>query len=104
MSLHEAGEALLRDLSGQHQALVDAAVEGRTWWLQQWPDGAQLMLCLLAQDVQEAVHETDPMWPLCPEHKDHPLLVEPDLGTDPFWVCTRSGLPVAAVGSLVRQP
>jgi hypothetical protein len=51
--------------------------------------------------VQEAVHAThDPDWPLCPEHGDHALFVEPDLGTDPFWVCHRSGLPVAQVGEL----
>jgi hypothetical protein len=80
-------------------------VEGRRWWVDQWPDGAAHVLCLLAQDVQEAVHETrDPLWPLCPEHPDHPLLVEPDLGPDPFWVCHRTGLPVAPVGSLPHHP
>ena len=26
--------------------------------------------------------------------------VEPDMGPDPFWCCLRTGLPVAAVGSL----
>lgn len=99
-----ARDAVLRDLDGRHASLVDAAVEQRRWWLQQWEDGAQFVLCLLAQDVQEAVHEADPTWPLCPEHTDHALLIEPDLGTDPFWVCPRSGLPVAAVGSLAHQP
>lgn len=103
MSLDLARAALLRDLDGRYADLLEAAVEDRQWWLAQWEDGAQFVTCLLAQDVQEAVHETDPTWPLCPEHHDHPLLVEPDLGTDPFWVCSRSGLPVAAVGSLVRQ-
>lgn len=104
MTLEDAREAVLRDLDRKHEGLVQAAVEQRTWWLSQWPDGSPFVLCLLAQDVQEAVHSDDPMWPLCPDHRDHPLLVEPDLGTDPFWVCTRSGLPVAAVGSLVTQP
>lgn len=46
------------------------------------------------------MQETDRLWPSCPEHPDHALVVEPDLGTDPFWVCERSGLPVAPVGSL----
>ena len=102
MSLEEAAAALTRDLADP--ALVARCVDGRRWWLQEWPDGAPFLLCLLAQDVQEAVHEQDPLWPLCPEHRDHALLVEPDLGPDPFWVCPRSGLPVAPVGSLVRQP
>jgi hypothetical protein len=76
-------------------------VAGRRWWLAEWPDGAPHLLCLLAQDLQDVVHErSDPLWPLCAEHGDHPLLVEPDLGPDPFWVCHRTGLPVAAVGSL----
>jgi hypothetical protein len=84
---------------------LDAAVASRTWWLEQWPDGARHVLGLLAQDVQEAVHEHDPSWPpcteaTCPAVGGHPLLVEPDLGPDPFWTCHRTGLPVAAVGRL----
>ena len=87
---------MLRDLDGKHVDLVDQAVEQRRWWLSQWEDGAPFILCLLAQDVQESVHELDPMWPLCSEHQeaehqDHCLLVEPDLGTDPFWVCPPVG-------------
>ena len=98
--LADAGATLLRDCPA-HPDLVDKAVEARRWWLEQWPDGAAYVLCLLAQDVQEAVHAAaDPDWPLCPEHRDHALFVEPDLGPDPFWVCHRTGLPVAAVGSL----
>ncbi len=96
--LTEAAAAVRRD--GGPDDLVDQALVHRTWWLQQWPDGAPHVLGLLAQDVQEAVHVADPLWPPCPEHRDHPLFVEPDLGPDPFWVCHRSGLPVAAVGSL----
>lgn len=99
-ALVEAATAVSRDLGDRHRDLVDAAVEHRRWWVEQWPDGAELLLCLIAQDVQEAVNEGDPMWPLCGEHLDHRLTVEPDLGPDPFWVCERSGLPVAPVGSL----
>ncbi len=81
--------------------VLDTAAAHRGWWLEQWPDGAELVTCLLAQDVQEAMHEAfDRQWPSCPEHWDHPLFIEPDLGTDPFWVCARSGLPVSQVGSL----
>ena len=102
--LEDAHTALLRD-APSYADLVDAAVEGRRWWLTEWPDGERYVLCLVAQDVQEAVHESrDPLWPVCPEHLDHPLLIEPDLGPDPFWVCHRTGLPVASVGSLPHHP
>lgn len=102
MSLEQAREAVRRDLADpRRDDLLDSCVEQRRWWVEQWADGAAYLPCLLAQDVQEAVHETDdPSWPLCPECLDHPLVIEPDLGTDPFWVCERSGLPVAPVGSL----
>jgi hypothetical protein len=98
--MEEARAAVLRDLEGRHEDVVDACVTERRWWLEQWPDGEQYLTCLLAQDVQEGLQPLDPTWPLCPEHRDHRLYVEPDLGTDPFWVCEVSGLPVAAVGSL----
>lgn len=98
--LDEAGEALTRDAPA-YAELVLRAVENRRWWLREWPDGAPHVLSLLAQDVQDLVHETaDVLWPVCTEHRDHPLLIEPDLGPDPFWVCHRTGLPVAPVGSL----
>ena len=96
----EARDALLHDL-GQVE-VIEACLQGRRWWVEQWPEGEQFLVCLLAQDVQEAIREDDPTWPLCPEHQDHPLFVEPDLGTDPFWVCEKSGLPVAPVGRLSR--
>ena len=81
--------------------MLGAAVAERRWWVGAWPAGAEHVLGLVAQDVQEAVHESiDPDWPTCPEHRDHALFVEPDLGPDPFWVCYRTGLPIAAVGRL----
>ncbi len=99
-ALAAAAVAVERDLAGRHPGAVEAAVAERRWWVEQWPEGAPFLTCLVAQDVQEAVNATDPSWPLCPEHTDHRLVVEPDLGTDPFWVCERSGLPVASVGGL----
>ena len=100
-ALDDAATAVRRDLADpRREELLLACAEERRWWLEQWPDGAPYLLCLLAQDVQEAVQQVDRSWPLCPEHGDHALVVEPDLGTDPFWVCERSGLPVAPVGSL----
>ena len=99
--LDAAAAVLSADLSAPlHRAALHEALPHRRWWLEQWPDGAPHLLGLLAQDVQEAVHERDRLWPVCPEHADHSLLVEPDLGPDPFWVCPRTGLPVAPVGSL----
>jgi hypothetical protein len=80
---------------------LDDSLAHRRWWLSEWPAGAAFVRGLVAQDVQDALHETlDPSWPCCFEHEDHPLLVEPDLGPDPFWVCHRTGLPVAPVGEL----
>jgi hypothetical protein len=103
-ALAQARAALLQD-APSYADLVEQAVDGRRWWLEEWPDGAPHLLCLVAQDLQEAVHQTrEPLWPQCQEHQDHPLLVEPDLGPDPFWVCHRTGLPVAPVGSLPHHP
>lgn len=100
-ALGVAREAVLRDLPPPYAELLELALAYRGWWLAQWPDGAEHVLGLLAQDVQEAIHAGyDPDWPRCPEHRDHALFVEPDLGPDPFWVCHRTGLPVASVGSL----
>lgn len=105
--LAAAVEAARRDLeaSGRWDAAaadaLAAATTERSWWLAQWPQGAEHLEGLLAQDMQEWVHDNvDHDWPQCPEHHDHALFVEPDLGPDPFWVCHRTGLPVAAVGSL----
>ena len=105
-ALTAAAEALRRDLSvSTYDGAVAASVEQRAWWLREWEAGAPYVLGLLAQDVQEAVHLDDPTWPLCietscPARLSHPLFVEPDLGPDPFWTCRRTGLPVAAVGTL----
>lgn len=104
--LTEAAQAVRRDLpSPAYDGALVAAVAHRTWWLSQWQDGAAYVLGLLAQDLQEAVHADDPLWPACtetscPERHGHALFVEPDLGADPFWTCHRTGLPVAPVGAL----
>jgi hypothetical protein len=105
--LAEAAAAARRDLEATLRwdvaasAALDTALEQRAWWLSQWPGGGEHLQGLVAQDVQEWMHDNvDHDWPLCPEHRDHALFVEPDLGPDPFWVCHRTGLPVAAVGDL----
>ena len=107
-AVREARVAVARDVGdARWEDALDTAVAHRTWWLEQWPDGAPHVLGLLAQDVQEAVHGRDPLWPPCPEPTcaemgRHALFVEPDLGPDPFWTCHITGLPVAPVGSLPR--
>jgi hypothetical protein len=101
LSLRDAAAAVEHDLHGRYAAELAAALPARQWWLEQWPAGGEHLAGLLAQDVQEAVHHRhDPLWPLCPTCRDHALFVEPDLGPDPFWVCHRTGLPVAQVGCL----
>ena len=80
MSLEDARAAVERDLGPAYADVVPPAVEHRRWWLEQWPDGTPLVLCLLAQDVQEAVHLRNPLWPTCsepscPEVGRHPLFV-----------------------------
>lgn len=103
--LAQARAALTRDTRGRWPEELDRALAHRRWWLDQWADGAPHVLGLVAQDVQESVHEADPLWPpcsetSCPQRGAHPLYVEPDLGPDPFWTCTETGLPVARVGQL----
>ena len=105
-AVEQARADVARDLGvDPHHPVIETAAQHRAWWLAQWPDGAPHVLGLLAQDVQEAVNERDPVWPVCteptcPAKGGHALYVEPDLGPDPFWTCHRTGLPVAAVGSL----
>ena len=106
-ALQAAYDAVQHDLqatgswdAATEELLADSA-RHREWWLGQWPEGAAFVTGLLAQDVQERVHEArNRQWPVCPEHADHPLFVEPDLGADAFWVCHRTGLPCAPIGCL----
>lgn len=80
---------------------LEESLAHRQWWVSAWPEGADHLPGLVAQDVQEAVQaQLDAHWPPCPEHRDHALFVEPDLGPDAFWVCHRTGLPVATIGGL----
>lgn len=101
MTLAAARDLVAHDLHGRLDEHLDEAVAYRAWWLEQWPEGDPYVPGLLAQDVQEAVHaREDPVWPRCRTCGDHALFVEPDLGTDAFWICHRSGLPIAEVGRL----
>ena len=85
---------------------VDEVLASRRWWVEQWPEGAPYVACLVAQDVQEALLESVGRWPLCGHDHDpdevapHELRVTPDLGEDPHWVCEEGGAVVARVGGL----
>lgn len=106
-ALHGARALVLADLTARDVAgpavvsLVEDAVVQRRWWLDQWPDGAAFVPGLIAQDVQDALMETYGRWPLCPYCEEpHALVVEPELGPDPHWVCEVRGEAVAPVGEL----
>ena len=108
--LHSARALVLADLAASDindaavVSLVEDAVAHRRWWVEQWPEGAEFLAGLVAQDVQDALMERHGRWPLCPLHKDsgdpHPLQVEPELGPDPHWVCGREARVLAPIGAL----
>ena len=108
-ALHAARALVLADLVAGEAAeadvvsLVEESVIQRRWWVEQWPQGADYVAGLVAQDVQDALLDRYGRWPLCPvcgSGEPHALDVEPELGTDPHWVCHKAGVKVAAVGSL----
>jgi hypothetical protein len=108
-SLHTARALVLADLAADEVAaadvvsLVEESVVQRRWWVEQWPEGAEFVAGLVAQDVQDALLERYGRWPLCPvcgSGDPHALDVEPELGPDPHWVCHKAGVKIAAVGSL----
>ncbi|WP_461023649.1 hypothetical protein [Thalassiella azotivora] len=80
--------------------VVEDVVAHRRWWVEQWPEGAAFVAGQVAQDVQDRLIETEGRWPVCAEHSEEPLQVEPSMGADPWWVCERGCGPVAAVGAL----
>ncbi|WP_371480034.1 hypothetical protein [Kitasatospora sp. NBC_00315] len=109
-ALHSARALILADLNTRDVAdaavvsLVEDAVTHRRWWLEQWPDGTEYVLGLVAQDVQDKLLEQYGRWPLCPACAEagdpHALSVEPELGPEPHWVCGKEAVVVAPVGRL----
>ena len=83
---------------------LESALADRGWWLGQWAEGRDFVVGLVAQDVQDALLETNGRWPLCracDELEPHALYVHPDLGgPEPTWVCEAAGIEVAPVGGL----
>lgn len=111
--LFDARARVLADLVARNHATAAAvsaledAVEQRKWWAEQWPEGAQYVAGLVAQDVQDALFELVGRWPVCTDCGDqapvHALYIQPDLGgPDPVWVCEESGDIVAPLGHLGR--
>lgn len=112
-SLHTARALVMADLAAGDVAeaeivsLVEDAVTHRRWWVEQWPEGSEFVAGLVAQDVQDALLERYGRWPLCPvcdAGDPHALDVEPELGPDPHWVCTKATVSVAPVGALGGVP
>ncbi|MEV7087671.1 hypothetical protein AB0O07_17510 [Streptomyces sp. NPDC093085] len=109
-ALHGARALVLADLAAGDVAspevvsLVEESVAHRRWWVEQWPQGAEYVAGLVAQDVQGALLERYGRWPLCPlctvDSEPHALEVEPELGPDPHWVCAKAGVALAPVGAL----
>ena len=83
---------------------LESALADRGWWLEQWAEGRDFVVGLVAQDVQDALLQTNGRWPLCRACdllEPHALYVHPDLGgPDPIWVCEQAGISVAAIGDL----
>jgi hypothetical protein len=90
--------------SADSVSLLEEAVAQRGWWLEQWTEGRDFVVGLVAQDVQDGLLESRGRWPLCracDAAEPHALYVAPDLGgPDPHWVCEESGTVVAPVGQL----
>lgn len=85
-------------------SLLEEAVRNRSWWAENWAEGAPYLVGLVAQDVQDSLLGLAGRWPLCTSCEDaapHALYVHPDLGgPDPVWVCEQAGIEVAPVGGL----
>lgn len=107
-ALHTARAAVLRDLDATGltdattASLVDDVVSDRRWWVEQWPEGAEFLTGLVAQDVADALLAKVGRWPCCLVHEEEPLVVEPALGDDPRWLCGHCGV-VAHVGGLYSR-
>jgi hypothetical protein len=108
-ALHRARALVLTDLAARNVAdagvvsMVEDAVTHRRWWVEQWPEGVEYVVGLVAQDVQDALLERHGRWPLCPvcdAGDPHALEIQPELGPDPHWVCGKAGVVVAPIGGL----
>jgi hypothetical protein len=111
--LFDARARVLSDLQARGHAnavavsALEDAVSARQWWAEQWPEGAEYVAGLVAQDVQDALLSHAGRWPVCLSCSgaEHSLYIQPDLGgPDPVWVCEESGDVVAPLGGLQGGP
>jgi hypothetical protein len=84
---------------------LEKALADRGWWVDQWAEGRDFVVGLVAQDVQDALFDSVGRWPLCltcgPELPEHALHIDPDIGgPSPQWVCEESGRTIAPLGRL----
>jgi hypothetical protein len=90
--------------------VVEDAMVARKWWVDHWPAGAAHLTSLVATDVQERLLDDHGLrWPECPladcaGQPVHSLVIEPELGEDPHWVCERTGVDLGRVGRLAAAP
>jgi hypothetical protein len=100
--LHDLESTGVADAPGV--SALENAVAQRRWWLEQWAQGRDFVVGLVAQDIQDELLATRGRWPLCHACDDlepHALYVDPDIGgPDPAWVCEKAGIRVAPVGGL----
>ncbi|MFY0407682.1 hypothetical protein [Solicola sp. PLA-1-18] len=97
--LHDLQARGLADAPGV--SAMEESLSERTWWLEQWPDGAAFVPGLVAQDVQDSMLDGRGRWPLCHGcDVEHALALEPPLGEEPHWVCEPTATVVAPLGSL----
>lgn len=100
--LHDLDATAVADAAAV--SALEAALADRGWWLEQWAEGRDFVVGLVAQDVQDALLQARGRWPLClacDVSDPHALYVQPDLGgPDPMWVCEQAGIEVAPVGGL----
>lgn len=107
--LLEARALVLHDLQARGFAdadtvsMLEDAVAGRGWWVDQWDEGTPFVAGLVAQDLQDALLDRSTRWPRCTAcdlTAEHSLSIEPELGTDPHWVCREAGMVVSRLGLL----
>ncbi|HSK27410.1 MAG TPA: hypothetical protein VK894_10925 [Jiangellales bacterium] len=84
--------------------VLEDAIQGRRWWVEEWPEGAGYVAGQVAQDVQDRLLDAGlGRWPrctACDETEVHELRVVPELGPDPHWTCEKAGIVVGPVGRL----
>ena len=84
---------------------LESALADRGWWLEQWAEGRDFVVGLVAQDVQDALLETNGRWPLCRAcdragaaralRAPRPRRTRPRPGC-----CEHAGIAVAPIGEL----